>query len=99
MALQYTMMFNNQAEQDVRMAKVRQKVSGTFRSEQGAIIFCRNRSDISTLKKQGLPVFEYLQKDLPLARCYPASIALTGFPIHVPKTGQDSTAAHKYSAE
>ncbi len=62
MVLQYTTMSNNQAEQDVRMAKVRQKISGTFRSEQGAKIFCRNRRDIATLKKQGLPVFEYLQK-------------------------------------
>jgi transposase len=53
---------NNQAEQDVRMAKVRQKISGTFRSVHGAAIFCRIRRDISTLKKPGLPVFEYIQK-------------------------------------
>jgi hypothetical protein len=44
------------------MAKVRQKISGTFRSVHGAEIFCRIRSYISTLKKQGLPVFEYIQK-------------------------------------
>jgi len=53
---------NNQAEQDVRMIKVHQKVSGTFRSTEGAKLFCRVRGYISTLKKQRLPVLEYIQR-------------------------------------
>ena len=49
---------NNLAERDVRMMKVQQKISGTFRSVQGARSFCRIRGYISTMKKNKLSVID-----------------------------------------
>jgi transposase len=51
---------NNLAERDLRMVKVKHKISGTFRSHLGALCYCRIRGYISTMKKQNINIISAL---------------------------------------
>jgi transposase len=60
---------NSQAERDLRMVNVQQKISGGLRSLAGAEAFCRIRGSVSTLRKQGAHVLTALE------------LALAGHPV------------------
>ena len=53
---------NNQSERDLRMMKLRQKISGTFRSFEALTNFCRIRGYVSTARKNDLSALDALQR-------------------------------------
>ena len=53
---------NNRAEQDLRMNKIQQKISGGWRTYDGATRFCRIRGFFSTARKQGWNILEKIRE-------------------------------------
>ena len=66
---------NNQAERDLRMMKVKQKISGCFRTPSGADTFCRIRSYVSTVRKQAGQVLSSIQSVFQGSPFMPATAA------------------------
>jgi len=62
MVVGYVPFTNNQGENDLRMTKVQQKVSGCFRSMEGAQTFCRVRSYLLTCQRQNISASDALNQ-------------------------------------
>jgi hypothetical protein len=63
---------NNLAERDIRMQKLRQKISGCFRSKENPRIFCKIRSYISTARKQGIAAMDAIKLAVSETPYYPS---------------------------
>ena len=63
---------NNQAEQDLRMLKVQQKIAGSFRADAGSAAFARIRGYLSSMRKQGVALLAALQTVFIGQPLYPA---------------------------
>jgi transposase len=62
---------NNQAEQDLRMLKVQQKIAGSFRADSGAEAFARIRGSCASLRKQGVALLAALETVFTAQPLYP----------------------------
>jgi transposase len=63
---------NNQAEQDLRMLKVQQKIAGSFRADAGSEAFARIRGYCASLRKQGVALLAALETVFTGQPLYPA---------------------------
>lgn len=76
---------NNLAERDIRMAKLRQKISGCFRTEENAQVFCDIRSYISTVRKHGHDVLSAMVSLYEGIPYIPETLKVKNMPLALPR--------------